>query len=79
MGAMEESHYTTTWRVNVCNNSASMFLSKLVGVDVNGFVVTSEGVVMIDTPQKPTDAIAWRETIAPYGPEALYMVREKMS
>lgn len=34
----------------------------------HGFVVTSEGVVMIDTPQKPTDAVSWRETIAPYGP-----------
>lgn len=33
-----------------------------------GFVVTSEGVVMIDTPQMPTDAIAWRDEIAKHGP-----------
>jgi glyoxylase-like metal-dependent hydrolase (beta-lactamase superfamily II) len=32
-----------------------------------GFVITSDGVVMIDTPQMPTDAIKWRETIAKYG------------
>jgi len=33
-----------------------------------GFVVTREGVVMIDTPQMPQDAISWREEIANYGP-----------
>jgi len=33
-----------------------------------GFVVTSDGVVMIDTPQMPTDAIKWREVIAKHGP-----------
>ncbi len=33
-----------------------------------GFVVTSDGVVMIDTPQNPTDAIKWREQIAKFGP-----------
>lgn len=33
-----------------------------------GFVVTNEGVVMIDTPQIPTDAIEWRTEIAKYGP-----------
>lgn len=33
-----------------------------------GFVVTSDGVVMIDTPQMPTDAVKWRETIAKFGP-----------
>ncbi len=33
-----------------------------------GFVVTSEGVVMIDTPQMPTDAIKWRDEIAKFGP-----------
>ncbi len=32
-----------------------------------GFVITSEGVVMIDTPQMPADAIAWREVIARHG------------
>jgi cyclase len=33
-----------------------------------GFVTTTEGVVMIDTPQLPRDAIAWRETVAAHGP-----------
>jgi len=33
-----------------------------------GFVVTKEGVVMIDTPQMPTDAIRWRNEIAKHGP-----------
>ncbi len=33
-----------------------------------GFVVTKEGVVMIDTPFIPTDAIRWRDEIAKHGP-----------
>lgn len=32
-----------------------------------GFVVTREGVVMIDTPQTPADAIGWRDEIAKHG------------
>ncbi|MFC2071752.1 MBL fold metallo-hydrolase [Chloroflexota bacterium] len=32
-----------------------------------GFVVTKEGVVMIDTPMIPTDAIKWRDEIAKHG------------
>ena len=32
-----------------------------------GFVVTSEGVVMIDTPQMFADAIRWRDEIAKHG------------
>jgi len=32
-----------------------------------GFVITTEGVVMIDTPQLPTDAIRWRDEIAKHG------------
>ncbi|MFC2044251.1 MBL fold metallo-hydrolase [Chloroflexota bacterium] len=32
-----------------------------------GFVMTKEGVVMIDTPQFPTDALHWRGEIAKYG------------
>jgi len=32
-----------------------------------GFVVTSEGVVMIDTPQMPADAVGWRDEIAKHG------------
>ena len=32
------------------------------------FVVTSEGVVMIDTPQMPVDAVKWHDEIARHGP-----------
>jgi cyclase len=32
-----------------------------------GFVITTEGVVMIDTPQLPVDAIEWRNEIAKHG------------
>ncbi len=38
-----------------------------------GFVVTKEGVVMIDTPMVPTDAIRWRDEIAKHGP-VLYLI-----
>ncbi|MBF8304637.1 MAG: Lactamase protein, partial [Dehalococcoidia bacterium] len=33
----------------------------------SSFVVTSGGVVVIDTPQMPTDAIKWRDEIAKKG------------
>lgn len=33
-----------------------------------GFLVTSEGVVLIDTPQQPIDAVRWRERLQEYGP-----------
>lgn len=33
-----------------------------------GFLVTAEGVVMIDTPQQPIDAVRWREKILEFGP-----------
>jgi glyoxylase-like metal-dependent hydrolase (beta-lactamase superfamily II) len=32
-----------------------------------GFIATEEGVVMIDTPQLPVDAIKWRDEIAKHG------------
>jgi cyclase len=32
-----------------------------------GFVITSDGVVMIDTPQMPVDAVKWRKEIARHG------------
>lgn len=32
------------------------------------FVVTSEGVVMVDSPQLPTEAVRWRDEIARHGP-----------
>lgn len=34
----------------------------------HSFVVTTEGVVMIDTPMMPVDALKWREEIAKFGP-----------
>lgn len=33
-----------------------------------GFIITGEGVVMIDTPQMPQDALMWRDEIAKHGP-----------
>ncbi|HZQ38696.1 MAG TPA: MBL fold metallo-hydrolase [Dehalococcoidia bacterium] len=33
-----------------------------------GFVVTGEGVVMVDTPQQPIDAVRWRERLLEHGP-----------
>lgn len=38
-----------------------------------GFVVTNEGVVMIDTPQFPSDAVKWRDEISKYG-EVIYII-----
>lgn len=38
-----------------------------------GFVVTSEGVVMIDTPQIPRDALAYREIVLKHG-QPLYLI-----
>lgn len=38
-----------------------------------GFVVTKEGVVMIDTPQMPADAMRWRDEIARHG-EVRYLI-----
>ena len=34
----------------------------------HSFVSTTEGVVMIDTPQIPTDSVKWRDEIAKFGP-----------
>ena len=42
----------------------------------HSFVVTSEGVVMIDTPQFPADALKWREEIARFGP-VLYIINNE--
>jgi len=33
-----------------------------------GFVATEDGVVMIDTPQQPIDAVRWRERMQEHGP-----------
>ena len=33
-----------------------------------GFIVTGEGVVMVDTPQQPIDAVRWRERLQEHGP-----------
>ena len=34
------------------------------------FVATSDGVVMIDTPQQPIDAMRWKDTMLAHGPFA---------
>jgi cyclase len=39
----------------------------------DGFVVTTEGVVMIDTPHMPTDAVKWRDEINKHG-EVRYLI-----
>ena len=39
----------------------------------NGFVITREGVVMIDTPQMPVDALRWRDEISKHG-EVRYLI-----
>ena len=41
-----------------------------------GFVVTSDGVVMIDTPQMPADAVEWRDEIARHGPVRYLIITE---
>lgn len=38
-----------------------------------GFIVTSDGLVMIDTPQKPTDWIMWKKAMAIHG-EVLWII-----
>jgi len=38
-----------------------------------GFVTTSEGIVMIDTPYRPSDAVAWREELGRRG-EVRYLI-----
>ncbi len=51
---------------NVYINEESGVYPKFRGCD-SGFVTTSEGIVMIDSPMLPTDAIRWREEIAKRG------------
>lgn len=38
-----------------------------------GFVTTSEGIVMIDTPMRPTDAVKWRDEVSKWG-EIKYLI-----
>ena len=38
-----------------------------------GFVTTAEGIVMVDTPHRPSDALRWREEIARRG-EVRYLI-----
>ena len=42
----------------------------------HSFVVTSEGVVMIDTPQFPSDAVKWREEIMKFG-HVIYIINSE--
>jgi cyclase len=39
----------------------------------HGFVTTSEGIVMIDSPQKPSDALKWKAEIEKHG-QILYII-----
>ena len=39
----------------------------------HGFVTTSDGIVMIDSPQKPTDALKWKAEIEKHG-ELKYII-----
>ena len=41
-----------------------------------GFVVTKEGVVMIDTPEMPADAMKWRDEIAKYSTVRYVIITE---
>jgi cyclase len=38
-----------------------------------GFITTSEGIVMIDTPMRPTDAVKWRDEVSQRG-EIKYLI-----
>jgi cyclase len=53
--------------------SSSVFAETQIRGCNHGFVVTSEGVVMIDSPQKPSDALKLKEEIARHG-ELLYII-----
>jgi cyclase len=39
-----------------------------------GFLVTSDGILVIDTPQQPIDALRWRETMMAHAKPLLYLV-----
>ena len=39
-----------------------------------GFVVTRDGVILVDTPQQPIDALRWRETITEQHGPIRYLV-----
>ncbi|MFC1971088.1 MBL fold metallo-hydrolase [Chloroflexota bacterium] len=41
-----------------------------------GFVVTKDGVVVIDTPQVPSDAVQWRDDITKHGPVRHVIITE---
>ena len=53
--------------------SSSVFAETQIRGCNHGFVVTSEGVVMIDSPQKPSDALKLKDEIARHG-ELLYII-----
>lgn len=42
----------------------------------NSAIVTSEGVILIDTPHKPTDAIKWREFVEKLGPTKYVIITD---
>ena len=53
--------------------TSSVFAETQIRGCNHGFVVTSEGVVMIDSPQKPSDALKLKEEIAKHG-ELRYII-----
>lgn len=46
--------------------------TEYIGCNV-GFIITTKGVVMVDTPQIPEDAIKWRDIISQYG-RVIYII-----
>ena len=53
--------------------SSSVYAETQIRGCNHGFVVTSEGVVMIDSPQKPSDALKLKDEIAKHG-ELIYII-----
>ncbi len=47
--------------------TSNVFVETQVRGCNHGFVTTSDGVVMIDSPQKPTDALKWRAEVEKHG------------
>ncbi|MCH7786946.1 MAG: MBL fold metallo-hydrolase, partial [Chloroflexi bacterium] len=53
--------------------TSNVFMETQIRGCNHGFVTTSEGVVMIDSPQKPSDAIKLKAEIAKHG-ELRYII-----
>jgi len=55
------------WRATLQKISRNVYAETKFEGSNNSFVVTRDGLVMIDTPQVPTNAVKWREIIAKHG------------